>query len=307
MTLPTLAQAPRGIWPAVNVSRWPRLDPLSALPPLTLLHLLLHAPEAWYLRAPLIGLFLLGAVFRRWLRTPPFWYLTATLLGTSVYLHWESADNHKYLFVYWCLALCCAFSLPKQQQRASLAISSRWLIGLCMALATVWKLCQLQYLDGTFFQYCFLEDERFAHFTARFADLPLQNLADNRQLRDLLTSGHLQGLDMTRVTLTGAAQLASLSWFFTWWTVFIEGALALGFLLPNSRWTALIRNGLLILFGMTTYGLAPVRGFGWMLMLLGLAQCQAREIEFRYGYLFALLLIQAYTLPLAEIVTALAK
>lgn len=69
----------------------------------------------------LIPLFALGLIFRPWLHTPPFWYITAMLLGTTVYFNWESTDNHKYLFVYWSLALCCTFSLPKSQWGESLA------------------------------------------------------------------------------------------------------------------------------------------------------------------------------------------
>jgi hypothetical protein len=61
----------------------------------------------------------------------------------------------------------------------------------------------------------------------------------------------------------------------------------------------------LLLFAATTYALAPVRGFGWMLMLLGLAQCEDRDRHFRPLYLAAILLIQAYTLPLAAVIERL--
>jgi hypothetical protein len=62
-----------------------------------------------------------------------------------------------------------------------------------------------------------------------------------------------------------------------------------------------IRNAALLLFAATTYFVAPVRGFGWMLMLLGLAQCRDDQRYVRLAYLAALVLIQAYTLPVGAL------
>jgi len=68
----------------------------------------------------------------------------------------------------------------------------------------------------------------------------------------------------------------------------------------NARW-ATARNALLLLFAVTTYVIAPVRGFGWMLMLLGLAQCDDSNRPFRPLYLAAIVLVQAYTLPVSAV------
>lgn len=290
---------------------WPKLarqfgfEPLTALPLLTLVLLLTATPDQWYLRGPLVALFALGVVYRRWLRTPQFWYVVATLLGTTVYLNWESSDNHKYLFVYWCLALCGAFSLPRSQQQQALAVSSRWLLALCMLLAVAWKLAMPDYRSGAFFQYTLLADERFAHFTSLTAGLSPPALTDNRALRELICSGQLRGCDVSSVLFGSAAAIPALAQAMTWWTVAIEAALGIAFLLPDRRSTALLRNSLLLLFAGTTYFIAPVRGFGWMLMLLGLGQCDDRDRNFRPLYLAAIVLIQAYTLPVAAVIERL--
>lgn len=290
-------------------SRWLTLDPLAILPPLTVLHLLVHAPHAWYLGLVLIPLFALGLIFRPWLTTPPFWYVTAMLLGTTIYFNWESSDNHKYLFVYWCLALCSTFSLPRSQWSDALARTSRLLIALCMILATLWKVATPEYMDGRFFTYELLTDDRFANFAQWTTGVTAATLALNHDLRSLLTS-NATGWTST-VQLSGAEQVAPLAMFLTWWTVLIEGLIGLLFLFPAGKWTNRIRNGLLTLFAATTYSVAPVRGFGWMLMLLGLAQCPTSangpsangdEQKFRWGYLAGLLLIQAYMLPLGELI-----
>ena len=280
-------------------------DPLDVLPLLTIVLLLTSAPDQWYLRGPLVAIFALGVVYRRWLAAPQYWYVVATLLGTTVYLNWESSDNHKYLFVYWCLALCSALSLPREQQAANLALASRWLIGLCMLLAAAWKLATPDYTSGSFFHFTLLADERFAHFTAEAANLPLAQLSENRELRDLLRSSHLLGESIDSVRLFDSPQVSGIASVMTWWTLGIEGLLAAAFLAPDTRRTAIARNLLLLGFAATTYFIAPVRGFGWMLMLLGLAQCGERERGFRPCYLAAIVLIQAYTLPVAAVVDRL--
>lgn len=295
--------------PLAKGNRWLNLDPLMVLPPLTLLHLLVHAPHAWYLSLVLIPLFALGLTFRPWLINPPFWYLTALLLGTTIYFNWESSDNHKYLFVYWCLALCSTFSLPRHQWSEALTRTSRLLIALCMILATAWKAATPEYMDGRFFTFELLADDRFANFAHWMTGIPTATLELNRELRSLLTSNSA-GWTPT-VQLGGAEQVASLALFLTWWTVIIEGIIGVMFLLPAGKWTNRIRNGLLILFAATTYSVAPVRGFGWMLMLLGLAQCPAPsdnkdEVKFRWAYLAGLLLIQAYMVPVGELIRILA-
>lgn len=303
-----IAIAPPKIQPDVDLrttNRWLNLDPLVVLPPLTLLHLLVHAPHAWYLGLVLVPLFALGLIFRPWLTKPPFWYVTAMLLGTTIYFNWESSDNHKYLFVYWCLALCTTFSLPRGQWGEGLARTSRLLIALCMILATVWKVATPEYMDSRFFTFELLTDDRFANFTHWTTGVSAQTLELNRELRSLLTRDSAAWT--STVQLSGAAQVGPLALFLTWWTVIIEGTLGLLYLLPAGKWTNRTRNTLLILFAATTYSVAPVRGFGWMLMLLGLAQCPSAaangdEQKFRWGYLAGLLLIQAYMLPLGELI-----
>src|SRR6185436_10062399 len=157
------------------------------------------------------------------------------------------------------------------------------------------------YRDGSFFQFSLLADERFAHFTSAVAGVSQQTLVDNRLVEALLREGHLVGASSASVALGGAPAVAGIAWLMTCWTVLIEGLLALAFLAPDRRGTAAARNTLLLAFAATTYLIAPVPGFGWMLMLLGTAQCEERDRAFRPLYLAAIVLIQAYTLPVATV------
>lgn len=281
----------------------PLLQPLRVFPTLLIVHLLVSIPDTEILRVPLTLLAAAGLLFRSWLRTTAYWYVMATCLGTAIYFHWESADNHRYLFAYAALALCAACSLPRGEQAEGLALSCRWLLGLAMALATTWKLCSPDYLDGTLFTSELLLDERFAPLTTWLTELTPQALLQNREAARLLMTGHELGLQLTSVHLTQSPGVTTLAHLLTWWTVGIEAALALLFLLPTPLLERCrlggMKNGLLVLFGVTTYLVAPIRGFGGILMLLGLAQCRPQQQQAQYAYLLAFLAIQLFTLPLS--------
>lgn len=284
-----------------TISRVPNLDPLEVLPLLSVVLLLLHAPQVWYLQFPLTLLCVAGLVFRPLLRQPALWYLAATMVGATVYLNWESADNHKYMIGYWCLMLCSVFTLPDGQRARALAVTARMLIGLCMAWAVFWKAINPQYLDGSFFEYTLLVDQRFADFAGQLSAISRQTLQDNRQLVQLLTEGHVRGLPVESVALAGNEAVRPLAHFLTWWTILIELVLAAVFLWPQGRRVTVIRNAALLLFGVTTYAIAPVVGFGWTLMLLGLAQCETRARWLKLAYLGVFMLILVYAAPFTAV------
>lgn len=287
----------------------PTLIPLRVLPALTMLLLLVNTADNGLLFTPLAAWFALGAALPRLLRTPFFWYVTATVLGTAVWFTWETADNHRYLFVYWTLALCSVLSLPRSDQPLALALTSRWLLGLSMLLAVAWKVASPDYLSGTFFHFELLADERFAHFASWTCGLPLEQLAENRDLRETLAAGYLQGNALNEVQLHAAENVGSVAQLLTWWTLGIEALLA-GLLLTTAIFIRRPRLVLaaslsLLVFAATTYAVAPVRGFGGILMLLGLAQCEPDQKKLRFAFLLAFALIQLSPLPLMDLLALL--
>lgn len=278
-------------------------DLLELLPLLTVVLLLQFSPPIWYLRIPVVLICVAGIACRPLLQATPYWYTLAALQGAAIYLNWETADNHRYLICYWSLALCCVYSVDRRWQLPALAHNGRLLIGLCMLLATFWKLVSPDYLDGSFFQYELLADPRFEHVARWTGGAEATALADNRALRTLLTRGYQVGIETNSVQLAGSAWLPLLARLFTWWTIGLEAALALLFLWPRANRPAIIaRNVLLLTFAVTTYSVAPVVGFGWVLMLLGMTQCGSLPPNFRLAYLGAFLLIQAYAIPYGPLV-----
>jgi len=80
----------------------------------------------------------------------------------------------------------------------------------------------------------------------------------------------------------------------TVWTVAIEAAVAAAFLWPAGRGLSRYRDALLLLFCITTFAVAPVAGFGWLLIALGVAQSDLSGQRTRGIYLATFVLILFY-------------
>lgn len=64
------------------------------------------------------------------------------------------------------------------------------------------------------------------------------------------------------------------------------------------RW----RHAALLLFCGITYAFAPVAGFGWLLLVMGLAQVEPRQIWFGRAYIAAFVVVIFYhELPWADL------
>ena len=83
----------------------------------------------------------------------------------------------------------------------------------------------------------------------------------------------------------------TLARFMTVWTAGIEACLAALFLLPLRR-APLLRDLGLLVFCATTYAIAPVSGFGWLLLAMGTSQSTENHwIRALYLASFALILV----------------
>ena len=102
------------------------------------------------------------------------------------------------------------------------------------------------------------------------------------------------------VTLPEHAGLRRFALLSSWWTLVIEGAVALVFLLRFSkiRIPALLPDLILIVFIATTYVFIPVIGFGYILTVMGLAACKSDRRKTRVVYLLLFALLQVGQLPL---------
>jgi hypothetical protein len=232
---------------------------------LTLLLLLLRPVGSGWLRPSLLSLAVAGLLLPGALRHPALWLALALLAAWRVVSGWPLADNHAYLLAYWCLAV--ALALRAEDPQRALAWNGRALVGLAFALATLWKLLSPDYLDGRFFRVALVEDRRLERFATALGGIEPDAL---RARREFLAQ---------HVAAAGRA---------------VEAAVAAAFLAPLGRrvWP---RHALLLLFCATTYAIAPVASFGWLLLAMGAAQCEpdARRTRAAYLAVFVMLIFTA--------------
>lgn len=255
---------------------------------LTLLDLLLRPIGDWFFRPLLLVLATLGVVLPGQLRRPLLWIVLAVLTMLRVILNWPMADNHAYLLSYWCLAV--ALALVSRDPRSCLALNARLLVGLAFACATLWKVVlSPDYLDGRFFRVLLLTDRRFESFAQIAGGLTPELL---ESLRAFVTQ-HVDGqLFVAPDAPQEPTRFLWLTYVMTWWTILLESAISVTFLWSLERGMAQWRNAALLLFCATTYAVAPVEGFGWLLIAMGVAQCDParRKTQLLYLIVFALIL-----------------
>ena len=265
---------------------------------MTLLLLLLYSEAIWYLEMGVYALAIVAVLHRPLVRKPSLWLLITGFLALGHLRAWFAIDNHKYLITYWCLAL--GLSLLASNPQRALRTNARWLIGLAFAFAVVGKLLSPDYLDGTFFEGLMLTDTRFFGVSSFLGGIPMQELQlGDLARRDLLVFGDLSA----QIDLRSSPQLAALAQVLTWWTVFIEAVVAVLFLWPEDRGPSRGRDLALLIFITTTYPVAPVIGFAWVLAAMGTAQSTRRGFPYwpaLYVVAYVVVLLSLY-FPFARI------
>jgi hypothetical protein len=250
----------------------------------------------WQVRAAILGLAAAGLVSGRVLRAPLTWLALAGLVAARLVVEWPLPDNHIYLLAYWCLAAAIALVLP--DPRLQLSRSSRALLGLAFACAVIWKAgLSDDYLDGRFFRVTLMTDDRFVDAARLVGGLSEDQLRQNRAFLTPLPGG-AELLEPPR--LVESPRLRAFAWMATWAGLGLEAAIAVLYLLPGAGVRETLRHAVLILFCGVTYALAPVAGFGWLLLVMGLAAAEPRQQRLRRAYVAAFLLVLVYSeVPLA--------
>jgi hypothetical protein len=258
---------------------------------LTWILLILDPPGHPLSDVPIAVAAIIGLVVPRLTWNPYLWWLTAALCAIPVVDDWFGVDNHAFLRVYWTVAIAASASLHNSV--ASLSRSARQLIGLVFLFATIWKaLLSPNFSDGRYLRFTFMTDSRFAEWSAVIGGLGSEEQDHNRVLvgdwlddRDAVWNKELEEPERLRI----AAQ------FSTYAILMLELSLAIAFLWPQPRGPSRYRDPLLLVFGATTYAIATVDGFGWLLCTMGLAQTGRDRPWLGWAYigLFALILIYA--------------
>jgi hypothetical protein len=258
---------------------------------LTAIILLLRPLDVWWVAPVVIAAACLSLLSVAVRRAPITWILLAVLIATRIAVVWPLSDNHIYLLAYWCLAIGLALTGPTPG--ATLSTSSRFLIGVAFAMAVVWKaVLSPDYIDGRFFRVTLLTDERFADASLVFGGLTRQQMAQNREFLKPLPEGAEL---LTPPPFVEPPRLRAFAAVATWGGLLLEALIAMACLLPPRAWLDVARHALLITFCFTTYALAPVAGFGWLLATMGLAQCRPHQSLIRGAYVAVFILILMYS------------
>jgi len=257
---------------------------------LTAIMLLLRPMGPWWVAPFILAIAGLALIFPRILHAATSWYALAILCALRIVFDWPLADNHVYLLTYWCLAV--GLALGSERPTQVLGSSGRILIGLAFLFAVVWKAgLSPDYLDGKFFQVTFLTDPRFEDITRLVGGLSAEQLNESREYLRPLPEG-AEVFDGPRLHEPPA--FTYLVFVSTWATLLIEALCALLFLAPLSTRYRLLRHLTLLLFCLATYAIAPVAGFGWLLLAMGLSIVDENARKIRTGYIVVWILVLLY-------------
>jgi hypothetical protein len=264
---------------------------------LTAIALLLRPMGPWFVSPVILSAGVLVLIFPRALRNRTIWRALALLVAIRIADDWPLADNHIYLLCYWLLAV--ALALQTTDPPGGVAVSSRLLIGLAFAFAVLWKVAlSPDFADGRFFRVTLLTDPRFGAASQLFGGLSKPELDANREAVAPLPHG-AELADPPQVT--EPRRLRAFAMLSTWGIVALEAAVAAMMLAPARR-TGVWRHVLLLAFCGITYAFAPVAGFGWLLLVMGLAQVEERQVWIARLYVVTFLVVLFYDqLPWTEL------
>lgn len=257
----------------------------------SLITLLMYGPKPWYARA-IVGLLgtamLLVPQIRR---SSVAWYAMFCATAAAVFLEWHRVDNHKYLTAYWVLAVFVA--LKSTDPARTLALSARWILALVMGFAVAWKVASTDYLSGEFFRHALVFDPRFSSI-ARLLDIDRSVIMQDRQA--LVTIANALRPDQASEALQSHVRLDQIARFITYFGLGVEAAIAVCFVAPARSLLGRWRDLPLLVFLATTYSLATVVGFAYLLAAMAFAQ--ARRPWARLGYVAIIPWIQLYTMQM---------
>lgn len=238
-----------------------------------------------WVRWALVALALPCLLRPRWLRHPLWWLAATAVQVAQLPEAWHTIDNHHYLMLYASGAVALAWAGPNPT--ATLKTAARWLIVGVFAFATLWKLLTPDFADGRLFVLLAHDHPALQNLVRLIDPGVAEALADDGSVSAVLdpasSSPSERLLDLPGVH-TVAPWLAST-------TLVLEGLVALVFALPDRGWTAVLRAIALIAFAAATYILAPVVGFAWILLLLGLAQADPTRTRERFAYMAGYIVI----------------
>lgn len=229
-----------------------------------------------------------------------YYWLLLTLFSVTPYLVLDLVGyvpNHKHIFAYVILSITIMlFFSEKNEILNNLRIQAKYIIGLCFLFAVIGKFLAPEFVDGSFFEFTNTIDPRFYGFTSFVADVDPLLLKENEiNMQNLLSTNNTEFF----FNVNGTENISTLGLIISYWTIFIEGMIAITFCIPNSYLLSKFRNVFLIAFILTTYPIATVYGFAIILAALGFIQATKTNKLTKYSlfYLCVFILLPLIKIP----------
>ncbi|GEM_PF-611122 len=230
----------------------------------------------------IVGLLVPGMMRNRW-----FWLALFGLFVVSpIARPWVQLDNHNWLQVYWLAAIVLSrFAIRPD---ATLRVSARLLVGFAFLFAVAWKVISPDFLSGAFFDFTFGTDRRLGDVAATFG-LQESSLTSSNQRQ--ITAWRTPGTTPVAEAIELSPIMVALTPWLAWGTVLLEGAVAATFLAPlRERWRWL-RDASVVLFVATTYPLAPVTGFGLLVLTMSVMASEVKPRTRTVVYIAAFIFV----------------
>ncbi len=243
-----------------------------------------------------VQLALLAVVLRpALLESRALWLVLSVVNTVALVDVWVSADNHKYLTVYWVYVVTLAVSVSDRKLGETiLAWHGRFFLVFVFCAAAVQKTISPTYMSGEMFEMRLLIDERFKAFGHLLGlDKAVAETAYelSARLRNPMTE-----FEGGAVALPSTDRIRTLGLVITWYDLLIQ--YAIGLIFPPGRGiTDRIGHYLLLFFIFTTYLPAPVYGFGWLLAIYGLCLSWKKYPALNIAYTVSFVAILIYQLP----------
>lgn len=250
------------------------------------LNLLVMWSVSYWWQTRLITLFFLGILLLRpkWRYLPAYWLSIAFAWMPQLILNWKQNEDHVYLAIFWIAAT--GLSLSGGGKQVVLATNARMLTGFCFLIAAMWKTSSPEFTSGEVLGFKMLQDFRFREMlTGPWMGMTAAAMEQFDSSYSLMRNSSA-AVDSVSVECPPA--LPGFSLAMTWWTVFIEWAVAVLFLFPRlfRREEALHLS--LLLFVATTYFVVPVMGFCNVFCVMGYAQVSPDKRRWRVAFLATL-------------------
>jgi len=237
---------------------------------LTLVILLVGRPPGTQVLTPLVaiaGLAIPALARSRW-----YWLLLAVLFAVGPLMRpWLALDNHHWLQLYWFTAILLTRFATRPD--AALRVSARLMVGLAFVFAVGWKLMLPEFRSGAFFDTTVAADPRLGDVASALGVQGTEAAAEHGRV---ISAWRRPGATPEPGVVELHRVVERLTPWLAWLTIVVEATVAVTFLAPLRQRLRWLRDASLLLFVLATYPLAPVIGFGRLLLAMSAMQSELR-------------------------------